>query len=107
MIRFLSVASVSTVVLMIGISNLHLVELNTIFADEIQTSLAFLLFGAFAGGFASASLLGTHRALQIRRDHRKQFDQEMSHAAVMLPAPPQIPTRTDQRKRRRFSLRRR
>ena len=95
-----TVAVIAAVV--IGASNLQPVEFDTVVAEDVHTSVAFLLFAAFGSGFVIASMMGLHHSFQTRRQHREQFKQIMDRTSVLLPAPPEVPRRQRPRAKRRF-----
>lgn len=107
-VRFVGLAMFAVVVLIFGFANLHLVELNTVFTEEVKASLTFLLLAAFVSGFLTATLLGMQRVLKEKRSQRLQLQHVTESAqlaettSVLLPAPPQIPMRIERESKRRF-----
>ncbi len=102
MFRFIVLALLAVLVTLFGLSNLQVVELRTVFAEEVRASLAFLLLGAFASGFTIATLLNMHRNIQVRRRDRAHYQQLLEASPLLLPAPPQVPARPNVQ--RRFRL---
>jgi len=91
MIRFVVMSVVGSAVMVLGFSNLQLVELNTPFGEDVKASLAFLLLAAFLGGFLIASAMGIQRAWSTRRRHRQEFQAIVQTSPWLLPPPPQLP----------------
>lgn len=96
MIRFLLVAAVTVALLLFGLANLHVVELNTLYGGAVRGSLAFLLLGAFIGGFMVATIISLHQSFRHRkraRADREQVERQRVPEPRLpaLPPPPQIP----------------
>ena len=99
MIRFLTVAFFTIVVMLFGIANLHVVELKTVFSDDVRASLTFLLFAAFVAGFILATLLGLHQAFKNRRQDREHAQPWLPVGPPRLPPPPRFHLQADARGR--------
>ena len=91
MISFLLAALLTLAALLFGIANLHVVQVNTVFAESARASLTFLLLGAFGAGFMAATLMSMHRALKRRLEERAMpAEEDKRPDASPLPPPPLI-----------------
>lgn len=88
--RFVLAAFATSVVAIFCIANMHVVELYTVFSDDVHASLALLLLGSFVVGFVLATLLSMHRSLKTRQLARTQAEVLPEVLVPQLPAPPQI-----------------
>lgn len=102
MLRFILGLLFTILIALFGASNLHLVELNTVFGDDVKASLAFLLLGTFTMGFMLATLFALHRTFVTRRRHRIQYTELVEASPVALPIPPHIPQPVAIPEKRRF-----
>ncbi len=104
MVYFLGIALVATLVTLFSLANLHIVELNTVFGEEVRASLAFLLLGAFVVGFTIASLISTYRSLKKRSKDRPTLQTAVESEPSRLPAPPHIQFPVPQRATKKAGL---
>ncbi len=106
MVYFLGIALVTIVVLLFSLANLHIVELNTVFGEEVRASLAFLLLGSFVVGFTIATLVSTYRSLSLRklRHDRATMQTDAESESTRLPSPPHIQLPVPQQTTRKAGL---
>jgi uncharacterized membrane protein YciS (DUF1049 family) len=102
MIKVALFTVITAVIGLFGASNLQIVELHTVFTEEVQASLAFLLGVAFSAGFAVSTLMTAARSFNTRREHRRLYQETMANQPLVLPEPPLLPARVQPRPKRRF-----
>jgi uncharacterized integral membrane protein len=86
MLKLLGLLLSSVILALFCIANLHVVEVKTVFGEDIRASLAFLLLGAFGAGFFCASLVSLYRAWKSRRREKAKRG-ESAYEQGTVPSP--------------------